>query len=477
VPTEPTRLLDYHLATHPSPLRVSSPGEESPAVVDIAVSAPAGRSVYCRQIIIAVPVGPGAGDLGEAHGALTPNTTRWTVSDSAVLPDPAFRYARYTARCTSPQHWLIDYDLRFRLVAPAVNQAEGTIGIVVAEISDTDPRPSTLRRTVLDLDKAPVEGYLRNLVTTATQPSAVSVPCSAFAAGHPVRVAWESNAESFDLYLGAGTSPAWSGEDTSTVLTTGFTADSTITVVSRGAHGGRTATTAVTITDPTLTPASLTTPSLTTGTFTTAGAVAVSGALTAAEAFVTRRLSAPGADFGAATVDRLAVSGQVTMLGAARSLAAGTYRAEGDGFAIGTVDSPSSPTRCSTIAYGWTATTGYCYATGGCTEFFWDSGRWTLGAIKGSFVVPVAHGDTYVLGSFDLGGGVSAPVTYRWMPLGKASRPNVAAVAAPFAAPSLAAALADLVGDRLTPAQRTRLDRAVRVLAATRPPLTPGATP
>lgn len=528
----PPDLLPYGFSTLPAPLQVSPASADSPGAINIWAGSPQ-KPVYCNKIVIGVPIGATATDLSTQTPSVTPNTTWWAISSVATETgdhlglDAGTSYAVFTAVCTSDSHWLIDYDLQFSIVTAQVNQAEGTFGLVIAEMSGSAQDQIQQRRSVFDLVKGPVTGYLNNIVTTVAPPGPTDVPASEFTSGQPVRLAWASNASSFAVYAGSSTAPVWTGTDTSTILTAGLTRDTTLTIVATGELGVLMAGATVTITNPSLTPASVTAGTLTatglaklavtalaslsatnlavtylatlTGgasasTLTGTGGATLRGPVRTSSVSVNGALTVGGsAGLGAASVASLRVTNSASMLNP-RGIGAGSYVASSDGFVVGIVGWPSNAgLKCAAVAYGSTAGVGSVYARGG-NRVFWASSNaknfssWMVG---GSFVLPVRRNNGFSIGVYQVNGrDVDAPVAFAWVPFGTSAslRELTPAEAADYgldaitpppprelSSPPVGAevshlmeVIAGLLGDRLTPELRHRLRRAVLTLATRR---------
>lgn len=527
----PPCLLHYGFSTLPSPLQVSAAAADSPGLVNVWVSAPDGQTLYCNKVVLAVPIGPTGTDLTEHAPSVTPSTTWWAVSSLVVEMgdvlglDASTTYAVFTAICSSSTHWLIDYDLQFSLVTAAVNQREGTFGYVVAENSGSDAEHLALRRSVFDLGKGPVVTYLTNLVTTPAPPEATTLPVTTFASGRPIRVAWESNADTFAVHVGAGNEPAWTGPDTSTVLADGLAADATITVVGTADGATSIASTTVAISNPALNPTSVTAGSLAvggathlanttfanaaarsllatgratldgpveTGSLRTTGGALFHGQVDLASATATGTVSVTGtAGLGSSTASTLRVTGSTSWF-SPRAIAPGGYVASTDGLVVGTVGYPSDAgKKCAAIAYGGTSGVPTVYARGG-NVVFWTSGKKSgMWIHANSFTFPVRRGAGFSVGVMQVNGAdVAAPTAFFWIPFGtsatlralddeEAAAYGLDAVAPPEAipleSPRVGRAVVDVVdavgailGDRLTPPLRTRLRDAVLDLSIRR---------
>jgi hypothetical protein len=525
----PPDLLPYRFSTLPAPLQVSAASAASPGAINIWAGLPQ-DSVYCSKIVIGVPVGPAGTDLTTQTPSVTPNTTWWAISSLVIETgdhlglSADISYAVFTAVATSDAHWLIDYDLQFSIVTAQVNQTEGTFGLVIAETSGPASDQLEQRRSVFDLTKGPVTGYLNNIMTTAAPPGPTDIPLSEFTAGQPVRLAWASNASSFAVYVGSATTPVWTGPDTSTVLSAGLTSDATLTVVATSDLGVLIAGTTVVITNPALTPASVTAGILTatgltklaavalanlstaslgaTGPATLAGGARAStlsatggavlrGRVTSSSAAVTGNLTVGGsAQLGAASMASLRLTNTASIMNP-RSIGAGSYVASSDGLVVGTVGWPNNAgLKCAAVAYGSSAGAGTVYARGG-NRVFWVSSNaknfssWMVG---GSFLLPVRRGYGFTVGVYQVNGNdVAAPTSFAWVPFGTSASlrelsPDEAIAwgldaitlpppwelsAPPVGTPvsQLMEVIAGILGDRLTPELRHRLRRAVLTLA------------
>jgi hypothetical protein len=527
----PPCLLQYGFSTLPSPLQVSAPAADSPGLINVWVSTPDGPLLYCNKVVLAVPIGGTETDLTEHTPSVTPNTTWWAVSSLVVETgdvlglDASTTYAVFTAVCPSNAHWLIDYDLQFSLVTSAVNAKQGTFGYVVAENSGTDPSHLELHRSVFGLGKGPVVTYLSDVATTLAPPESTALPVTTFASGQPIRVAWESNADTFAVYVGAGSEPAWTGPDTSTVLTAGLTSDATITVVATGPGATCIGRTTVAISNPTLTPTSvaagsLAVPGSTTLAATTAanvasgtahvtgratlgaptqagslqvtGGASVQGGAVLAAATATGAVTVDGpATLGSAAATTLRVSSGTSWF-TPRSIGPGGYVASSDGLVVGTVGYPSDAgKKCAAIAYATTSGVPTVYARGGNIAFWVNSKKWSMWVHPNSFTLPVRRGAGFSVGVMQVqGADVAAPTAFSWIPFGtaatlrelsdeEAAGYGLGAVAPPEPVPwesprvghevaGVVNALAEILGERLTPPLRTRLRDAVLTLAIRR---------
>jgi hypothetical protein len=381
-----------------------------------------------------------------------------------------------------------------------------------------------------DTDIAPF--FLQNFVSTVP---GTTPPVTEFPSGADIALSWDSNGTAFTVYAAKDGTPVYSGNETSCVVSGGRTSATTFVLVasvSGGAGSGApypgfetinlVDALTVTISNPTLTPAAVTAGSLavtgasvladaTLASATVGGTLDVSGAATLSggaavnglsvtggatlaggatldSATVSGPLTAATTNLGNASAATLAVSSWVSML-SPRGLAPGNYSASSDGLVVGSVGYPSDAgKKCSAIAYGWSAATGYLYATGG-NDVMWTNGdsswMWIVG---NTFVLPVSRGAAFQVGVMQVNGAdLPAPTSFAWVPFGTnaqvTSIDDDAAAAAGAAPPSLPEpvpptpfepdlaigeildVLAEVVGAPIAGPEADRLAAAVRALA------------
>lgn len=456
----PPCLLAYRISTAPSPMQVSSPSAASPAVIDVALSAPPGETVSCSRLVFVFPLGE-RGDVLCAHpprGACS--TSWWSPPTLKVVPGselglPGDSYAVLTS-VSAPEHWPIDYDLRFSFTVEAVDQTVGAVGALVNEYSaperTEDPTQLTHRRGPLALAKAPWQLYLNNLVALA---KGSARPRSAFTNGEPIVVQWASNGASFDLYAGAAATPVYSGPNTSYTFEQGLARDTTLTAVAESPEPpAPSAALALQITNPDATPAKLAA-----GTLNVNGAATVKGSAALGNATVTGTLGASGATALAATsASSLSVSGQTALTGTptlgnatfagmlAKALATiasvtagsmsiqswvammkpqvvnpGSYGAHTDGILVGAVAWPSDP-GTESMTFAWArGSGGFSSLAGGGNYLAWMSGKnFTMCNRGGAMAIPVRGGQGVSCGVQNVR-GVQAPTQFLWVPFGSSS--------------------------------------------------------
>jgi hypothetical protein len=521
-------LLSYQFATAPSPLQVSTEAADSPGMINVWISAPGDQVIYCNKIIVAVPVGTAPGEFSTVTPALTPNTPRWVSSAVVVTSgadiglDPRLTYAQFTVTCPADEYWKIDYELIFSVTTTAVNPHPDTFPFVVAEYSAVgSPDDLTQHRGTFTLQKVPAELYLTNLVAVSTATAESTQPRGEFRAGEPIRLVWQSNGDRFTVRAGKA-APADAGPNTSYTFAAGLDVSTTVSVqATRAGEPAQvlTASTTITISDPLATPRTETAGSLTTvgaatlsgeaqlasprlkGGLTvtgesrlaavTASALTVRGqatlpAVTAAGARVQGTASGGGSLNALATVTADTITTSSSLAGLVpRAVTAGrTYTASSDGYLIGVVWWPNSPTdQVATRISGNCSGVGTVYATGGNYCPWRSKTEAMMRGNAGSFTLSVPKGASFSAG-VEQRFGTGAPTSFVWMPMARNATlqeidPQAAGLnpvpedlPVTMRRPSLRrpierilAVVGDIFGDRLTPDQRRRVARALDTLA------------
>ena len=160
-------------------------------------------SVYCDTIEIAVPVGPDQGCLYAQTPRKGVSTKKWLPSsmeivDGTTLGLGAGSYATFIFNARDPSDYDITYGLVF-LLNGFVNNVVGNCNILIQEWSSTDNPPDFQpHRGTFTVALAPSKLYLTNFVATRT--GSPTVPCTQFANGEDINLAWESNGTGFQLY-------------------------------------------------------------------------------------------------------------------------------------------------------------------------------------------------------------------------------------------------------------------------------------
>jgi hypothetical protein len=522
VTDETSCLLTYKFATAPAPLQVSKGEADSPGSINIWASAPEGKTVYCKKIILAFPLGEDKGAFcpGTAEPNVTPNLMQWTVHHESVVSgaqlglDPLRQYAQYDIECLNG-FYDISYTLLFSAYTSEVSRHEGTFSLGVIEHSATElPKKDwPKRKSEFQLRKGPMKLYLNNFVAVSASTAEATVPLGEFGNGDPIRLKWEGNGTGYTLY-GNTAEPIYSGDDTSYTIAAGAARATTFTLVGQLSPTGETctATTSITIADPDTTPASTVAgllnvagPTTLTGAATLAGlsaagnvvvsgqtqAVAsvtasslttVTGTATLGGDFASLAMTMPGGAADAvtaqqATVNVLTVSDGIQAFAPQDVVAWEPYSAPCDGVLVGAVLSPAdSSVTCAAMIWGFCGEVTAC-ASGGNTATWGQRGIWSN---ANSFALPTPNGTSFWAAekqAYD----TLAPVVFQWFPLG----PNASldTVAAPPAQPSpphtspitrvaadearisrVAAALSQMTGGRATPEQLARLTAALSAL-------------
>ncbi|HET6997359.1 MAG TPA: hypothetical protein VFI03_02130 [Solirubrobacterales bacterium] len=209
-------LLDYGFSTAPGPLQASTATANSPGRVNVSVSDPT-DTVYCNQLLIAVPLGEEAAAL-----ALTTNvpvgsinTSTWSLVSTEVgdLPwdDAGLTWAKYTFSAVSadPNDWKIGTANLVPSLLAIVNRVPGEFTYAIQETSGTEPSKLAPNTGKFALQKVMPYFYAHNLV--AVGPKAPGVPKTEFASGEPVLLEWEGNGTWYELFERGQPQPLYAG--------------------------------------------------------------------------------------------------------------------------------------------------------------------------------------------------------------------------------------------------------------------------
>ncbi|HEV2891279.1 MAG TPA: hypothetical protein VGX28_12970 [Frankiaceae bacterium] len=268
--------LDYAVTTAPLPLRIGDAGR-----IDVTVTNPG--TVYCAKIVVAVPVGPDAASLANASPTASVDNEAWEAAvpeRKARSSDPDQQLATYTFLCSDPTDYAGSYPVTISLAAPVVDTPVGTFAYTVDETSGADKGSVQRYERTWTLTKLTGEFRLDSLV--ASSPSAPTTPVTEFANGARVRLTWDSNGTSFQLFAKGDPKPVYEGTAATCTLD-GIARDTTFVLVATvpDGTGGKLYlydSLTLTVTDPDLTPRT----------------VAASGAVTAASLAVTGDAAAGG---------------------------------------------------------------------------------------------------------------------------------------------------------------------------------------
>lgn len=226
-----TVLLDYALSTDPAPVPASTAQVVNQARVNIGISA--STTVYCSQLVIAVPIGTDDASLYAQAPAGSSNSNKWAVTaqlrrgrDLWDGLDEDQEYSTFVYDCVSSTDYRVDYNLVFGVFG-AVNQTVGDAEIAIQETSGTSSDPSTFtpKAGYFPVRKEWPAFYLKNLVAATL--ASPTVPATDFAESDPVRLSWESNGTYFQLFAKGETWPIYTGTATTYTLEEGLSRDTT----------------------------------------------------------------------------------------------------------------------------------------------------------------------------------------------------------------------------------------------------------
>ncbi|GAA0937287.1 hypothetical protein [Nonomuraea longicatena] len=254
-----------HYSTSTAPLQAGTADKPSANTIDITVSSPAGRNVYCDKIDVAVPVS--APDDGGAWFTENPQSSiagKWNPASTEVKSgrelglDAATNYYHVVFQPPPiPGFDLIDTPLKISITGNVAADPGSTLTCSVTETSGTASGDCT-RKAPQDLtwETAEPPFYLHSFL--ACSPERPTVPKTKFNAGDQALLTWESNGDSFHLYDGDGT-VLHEGVETSWTIPASVIANDTtfsLKASKKGATGFETAdryaTVTVTVTNPTL---------------------------------------------------------------------------------------------------------------------------------------------------------------------------------------------------------------------------------
>ncbi|MFF4615179.1 hypothetical protein [Nonomuraea jabiensis] len=214
--SDAARLLLYRTVTHPAPLQAGSADEPSSNSIDVIVSSPDGRKVYCKKIDIAVPVGEprDAGAYFTENPQSSTDNDKWQIVSVELVSgrelgldnDTNYFHVILEPPQGGPsQLRLIDKPMTCTINGKLAADATGSLlTCQVTETSSTTDHNYTRKDPLmLTLPTAEPVFYLRNFLASA--PDKPTVPRTKFNAGDQVYLTWESNGDSYHLYDGDGT--------------------------------------------------------------------------------------------------------------------------------------------------------------------------------------------------------------------------------------------------------------------------------
>lgn len=374
-PEDVACLLTYFPATYPSPLPVSTAQTPVTGLLNTAAINEGASSVYCNQVLVAVPVGPDANELFANQPAPTAscNTSKWAISSLEIKTgtelglDNDIPYATFTFDCRAAADYLINYNLVFGVQGQMTQTiSECTIQIMENSGTTSDPNGFTQKRTSYTVQASTPQFYLMNFV--ATVPTAPTVPATDFANGADIQFSWESNGTFFQLYQKNVAQPIYSGTQTTFKLAGGVSRDTTFFLVGMmtGNPGGDSPiggyqpiylydALTITISNPDMTPRS----STISGNASVGGTLGVTGQTTLGNANVGGTFGVTGqATLGNANVGgTLGVTGQTTL---GNATVGGTLSATGQtNLANANVSGTLGVTALATLMGGLQATANF----------------------------------------------------------------------------------------------------------------------
>ena len=224
-------ILDYLFSTFPSRLQVSTGSTPASGRIDVSVSS-GNTDKYCKQILVAVPIGSGKTDFSEQTPSAAVNTANWSPSSQEIMTgedlglndEVGASYATFTFDAKDSSVYKIDYNLVISLTA-TVNAEVGSFAYIVRETSGADASTMTEKQSTFTLDKAAPSFYLENLVATTT--SSPLAPATEFANGTAIRLAWESNGTWFQVYEKNNAKPIYAGPGKTCEVSGGAKTDTT----------------------------------------------------------------------------------------------------------------------------------------------------------------------------------------------------------------------------------------------------------
>ena len=225
-------ILDYLFSTFPSRLQVSTGSTPASGRIDVSVSS-GNTDKYCKQILVAVPIGSGKTDFSEQTPSAAVNTANWSPSSQEIMTgedlglndEVGASYATFTFDAKDSSVYKIDYNLVISLTA-TVNAEVGSFAYIVRETSGADASTMTEKQSTFTLDKAAPSFYLENLVATTT--SSPLAPATEFANGTAIRLAWESNGTWFQVYEKNNAKPIYAGPGKTCEVSGGAKTDTTL---------------------------------------------------------------------------------------------------------------------------------------------------------------------------------------------------------------------------------------------------------
>ncbi len=194
--------------------------------MNIKVENYSGKSYHCKSVTIKVPVG----DFTKAV-YYNDNKTVFsqTISKGRMLPDieKTDNFISSTFNIDGSGERPLKDALEF-IVKGNVNSKAGTADVIISYEYSEDGKSFSSESKTLHVNKESDDIYLYNF--HAESPDAADTVCTRFSSGASIRLAWESNADTYEIYAGSDSKPIYSGDETSYTYTSGITSDTTFTL-------------------------------------------------------------------------------------------------------------------------------------------------------------------------------------------------------------------------------------------------------
>lgn len=428
-------LLDYAMATVPSPLQASpSKTELTVAEIQIPISNGTEGPVYCKSITFVLPVGDAAkdlvseGEVGSIKPAITPSD-EWEIESGEELGEFVAKPKKDEYRELTEQALLV------QLRNIKVNAEVGSFEIFVEELSNTEDSQFSQHDAEFQLAKFPYGFTVSDFRPTEPQVKD----------GEAATLKWRgSDGANYTIFYGsAAPVDVTKVRQWTTPKPPGLHVDTTFILKAWVMAGSEPIehylSTTVTVADPDLRASSLDV----TGESTLQGATNVGSGVYPSPLTVSGSLKThenleaaghiKGASFGvpgAGTVGSLTVAGilqalggiQMKALGQPRTEKEGAYLANSDGFVLGTVIGAGIDPK--KFCWGWIDASypgAHACASGGNVVTLYEPslfGDVAMGNNNGSFLLPVPKGASYTLRTQKADKATSPAFSFVWISLG-----------------------------------------------------------
>jgi len=185
-----------------------------------------GGSYHCRSVTIKVPVGDFAGAVYYNDN----KTVFGQIVSGKSIPEGTEEKNNFissTFNIDGSGERPLKTALEFT-VKGNVNSKAGMADVTVSYEYSEDGKTFLTESKTLSVNKESDDIYLYNFHTE--KPDAADVICTRFSRGASIRFAWESNADSYEVYAGSDLKPVYSGEETSFTYKSGISCDTTFTL-------------------------------------------------------------------------------------------------------------------------------------------------------------------------------------------------------------------------------------------------------